>query len=186
MTFDEFNQCLIDLQIRQDAPNESLLRRSESYLRVVTKHPASERTVLLPIVDGIATLPADFLEMRLISGTKTYKPVAPMAANLTEDEVGYYREGNNLVFVGEPDAEVALLYHFAFADLTADQTNWLFDRFPNVYIACVMKFFEQWQRNAEGVAIEDAALKEALSVVAEDARRSRITGPIIMGGSGWQ
>lgn len=186
MTYDEFIQVVTDLQIRGDAPLESLIRRSESYLRVVTSHVLSEKSVVLPVVDSRVELPADLLEIRLVSGSKLYKPVAPQAARLCEEEIGYYREGNSLVLVGEPEAEVSLLYKFAFADLTEDQTNWLFDRFPNVYIAAVMKSFEQWQRNSEGVAIEDAALREALGVVELDDKRARQTGPIIMGGSTWR
>lgn len=186
MTYDELLSTITSYTIRDDAPIEVFLRRAESYLRPVTKHYLSEKSVLLPVIDGVAELPADFLEMRLITGTKTYKPVAPMAAKLAEDECGYYREGNTVVFVGEPDAEVALLYAASFPDLTADQTNWLFDKFPNTYISAILKEFHRWQVNPEGVAIEDGALKEAISIVAEDDRRGRVTGPIIMGGSTWQ
>lgn len=98
---------------------------------------------------------------------------------------GYYRASGSLIFVGEPDAEVSMLYSAAFPDLTTDQTNWLFDRFPNVYVSSILKEFHRWQTNAEGVEIEDAALKEALSIVAEDDRKGRVTGPIIMGVTRW-
>lgn len=99
---------------------------------------------------------------------------------------GYYHEGDSLVFVGDIDAEVTLLYSAAFPDLTSDQTNWLFDRFPNIYLSAVLKEFHRWQTNAEGVQIEDAALKEALAIVAEDDRRGRVTGPIIRQDRTWQ
>ncbi|TWF46321.1 hypothetical protein [Neorhizobium alkalisoli] len=78
-----------------------------------------------------------------------------------------------------------MLYSAAFPDLTTDQTNWLFDRFPNVYVSAILKEFHRWQTDAEGVQIEDAALKEALSIVGEDDRKGRITGPIIMGVTRW-
>lgn len=51
------------------------------------KHYLSEKTVTLTIADGIASLPDDFREMRLITGSKTYKPVSPMSAVLACDEV---------------------------------------------------------------------------------------------------
>lgn len=188
MTYDEFLSTIESYTIRQiaDMPFEGFVRRAESYLKTVAKHYLAEKTVVLPIDVGAITLPSDFLEIRSITGTKLYKPVAVQAANLCENEVGYYRTGNRLVFVGEPDATIELLYWAAFPDLTEDQSNWLFDRFPNVYISAVLKEFHRWETDSEGVAIEDAALKEALSIVAEDDRRGRQTGPIIMGANTWR
>ncbi|AYD00918.1 hypothetical protein [Neorhizobium sp. NCHU2750] len=188
MTYDEFLSTIESYTIRSinDMPFDGFVRRAESYLRTVTKHYLAETTVVLPIVAGAIDLPADFIEIRSITGAKRYKPVAVQAAVLCENEVGYYRSGNRLVFVGEPDETIELLYWAAFADLTEDQSNWLFDRFPNVYISAVLKEFHRWQTDPEGVQIESAALQEALSIVAEDDRRGRQTGPIIMGGNSWR
>lgn len=188
MSYDEFLSTIESYTIRQiaDMPFDGFVRRAESYLRSVTKHYLAEKTVVLPVDVGAITLPADFLEIRSITGTKLYKPVAVQAAVLCENEVGYYRTGNRLVFVGEPDATIELLYWAAFPDLTEDQSNWLFDRHPQTYISGVLREFHRWMTNPEGVAIEDAALKEALSIVAEDDRRGRATGPIIMGAARWQ
>ena len=185
MTYDAFLTHILSLCVRDDAPIETFIRRSESYLRTVTKHYLSEQTVTLPVVDGAIELPADFIETRTITGTKTYKPVSPANAQLTSDEVGYFRAGSNLVLVGDADAEVALLYWASFPDLTATTDNWLVTNFPNVYIAAVMKGFYQWTKDPEGVQIEQAALNEALSVVQEHDRRGRNTGTIIVGGSSW-
>lgn len=188
MTYDEFLSTIESYTIRDDAPIDSFIRRAESYLRTVTKHYLAEKTVVLPIVADTVDLPADFLEIRTITGKNLYKPVSVQSATLCENEVGYYRSGNRLVFVGEPDAEIELLYWAGFPALsedTADQ-SWLFQRFPNVYISAVLKEFHRWQTNTEGVAIEDAALKEALSIVAEDDRRGRQTSTIFMGSSTWR
>ncbi|WP_313199922.1 hypothetical protein [Rhizobium sp.] len=186
MDYDSFIATIQSYTIRDDAPIDSFIRRAESYLRTVTKHYLAEKTVVLPIDVGAITLPTDFLEIRTVTGTKLYKPVAVQAANLCENEVGYYRTGNRLVFVGEPDATVELLYWAAFPDLTEDQSNWLFERFPNVYIAAVLKEFHRWQTSSEGVQVEGQALQESLSIVAEDDRRGRQTGPLIMGAARWQ
>lgn len=188
MTYDELLSTIESYTIRDDAPIDSFIRRAESYLRTVTKHYLAEKTVVLPIVADTVDLPADFLEIRTITGKKLYKPVSVQAASLCENEVGYYRSGNRLTFVGEPDAEIELLYWAGFPNLTEDtaDSHWLFQRFPSVIIAAILKEFHRWQTNPEGVAIEDAALKEALSIVAEDDRRGRQTGPIIMGGSTWR
>lgn len=185
MTYDELLATITSYTIRTDAPIDSFLKRSETYLRTVAKHYLSEKDISLPVVGGEAVLPSDFLEIRTITGTKTYKPIAPMNADICDDEVGYYRQGNKLVFVGSADAQVGFLYSAAFPDLTETQSNWLFDKFPNVYISAILKEFHRWQTNPEGVAIEDGSLKEALAIVAEDDRRGRQTGTIFIQGSSW-
>jgi hypothetical protein len=185
MTYAEFIDIIASLTIRTDAPITSFIKRAEASLRPIAKHYLSEKVVTLPIVDGIAALPADFLEIRTITGTKKYKPVAPTSATLFEGEVGYYRIADDLSFVGEADDEVQLTYFASFGDLTETDTNWLFDRFPSVYIAAVMRAFRQWESDADGVAVEQAALNEALSIVAEDDRRGRQTGPLTLGGASW-
>jgi hypothetical protein len=187
MTYDELLETVNSYTIRTDAPVVGFIRRAESYLRTITKHYLSEITVSLPVTDLTTQLPADFREIRAITGTgtKTYKPVAPTNAILAEDEVGYYRSNTALIFVGTPDEAIVLLYSAAFPDLTASQSNWIFDRFPNVYLAAVLKEFYRWTKDPEGVAVEQSALQEALSIVAEDDRRGRVTGPIIIGGTGW-
>ncbi|MFD1326751.1 phage adaptor protein [Mycoplana ramosa] len=186
MTYDELLETIESYTIRDDAPITSFIRRAETYLRTITKHYLAEKTVLLNVTNGKAELPSDFREIRTITGTRTYKPIAPSHAQIESDEVGYYREGNTLVFVGEVDSQVGFLYHAAFPDLTEDQSNWLFERFPNVYVSAILKEFHRWQTNPEGVSIEDAALKEALAIVAEDDRRGRQTGTIYFGASTWQ
>lgn len=186
MTYDEFLSSLADLQIRTDAPNETFIRRAEAYLRPLVKHYLAEKQLTLPVVDGVASLPADFIEVRQITGaTKTYKPISPNNATLYDNEVGYFRVADDIVFAGEPEASVVLLYHSGFPALSDTQTNWLFDRHVGVYLAAVMKAFYQWEKDAEGVQIENQALQEALGVVAEDDRRGRQTGTIIMGATTW-
>jgi hypothetical protein len=185
MTYDELIETINSYTIRDDAPIQGFIKRAETSLRTIVKHYLAEKTVVLSIVDNRAELPSDFREIRTITGTKTYKPIAPMNATINDDEVGYYREGNSLVFIGVIDSDVGLLYASAFEDLTALQTNWLFDRFPNVYLSAILKEFYRWTKDPEGVQIEQAALNEALSIVAEDDRRGRVTGTIIIGASTW-
>lgn len=185
MTYDELIETVKSYTIRDDAPITGFIRRAETYLRTIAKHYLAEQAVTLPVASNRAELPSDFREIRTITGTKIYKPIAPMNASLCPDEVGYYRENDSLVFVGEPDAEIGLLYAAAFPDLTETQSNWLFDRFPNVYLAAILKEFHRWQTNPEGVSIEQGALQEALGIVQEDDRRGRTSGTIIIGDQTW-
>ncbi|WP_276118289.1 phage adaptor protein [Pararhizobium qamdonense] len=187
MTYDEFIEQIDSYTIRTDAPIAAFITRAESSLRTIVKHYLAEKTVTLNVAANRATLPSDFREIRTITGSAgiTYRPIAPMNAVLQENEVGYYRDGNSIVFVGSPDSSIGFQYSSAFPDLTATQSNWLFERFPNVYIAAVLKSFYEWTKDPEGVQIEQAALNEALSIVAEDDRRGRVTGTIIMGASSW-
>ena len=185
MTYDEFLATIKEYTIRDDAPISGFIRRSETFLRTIIRHYLSEKTVTLSVVDSTAELPSDFIEIRAISGAaKTFKRVSPTNAKLTSDQVGYFRVGDSLIFVGGEDMQIELIYSASFPDLSATQTNWLFDRFPNVYISAVLKEFHRWQQSAEGVQIESAALQEALAIVAEDDRRGR-SSPIIMGDTSW-
>lgn len=186
MTYEELLETIQNYIIRDDAPVESFIRRAETSLRTVARHYLSEKAVKLTVgVGGCVSLPSDFLEIRTITGTKTYRPIAVANAKLKDDEVGYYRVGNKLHFVGKPDAKVGFLYYASFPDLNATQSNWLFDRFPNVYLAAVLKESYRWEKDAEGVAIEQAALSEALAFIAEDDRRGRVSSTIIVESDTW-
>lgn len=186
MTYDEFIEVIESHVIRDDAPITSFIRRAETNLRPIAKHYLAEKVVTVPVVDGIVELPDDFQEMRQISGTMRYKPVSPTSSTLFGGECGYYRIGDVISIVGQADATVELIYFAAFEDLSETASNWLFERFPNVYISAVLKAFYQWERDAEGVQIESQALQEALALVAEDDKRGRQTGTIVMGGGTWQ
>lgn len=185
LTYDEIISTVQALMVRTDAPVGDFIKRGEAHIRPLIRHYLAETTVALPVTANVAVLPADFLEVRAITGTKTYKPVNPANAKLYFDEVGYYRSNNTLVFVGQPDPEVTILYAASIPGISPTSTNFIADRFPNLYIAVIMRFFYQWERDAEGVQLETASLNEALAVVAEDDKRGRQTGQIIMGVQPW-
>ncbi|KAA3511611.1 phage adaptor protein [Agrobacterium rosae] len=184
MTYQEFLALIKSYTIRDDAPIISFILRAESHLRPIVRHYLAEKTIVLSITDDIADLPADFIEIRAITGTeKRYKPISINSA--TSDEVGYYRIGSTLIFAGKVEATVKLTYYSAFTPLTETNQNWLFGNFQNVYISAVLREFYRWEKDAEGVASEQGALNEALSVLAEDDRRGRMTGSITIGGPTW-
>lgn len=192
MTYDELLETITSYTIRDDIPVTTMIRLAEGTLRPIAKHYLSEKTETLFVVGGAADLPSDFMEMRAITGEsgQTYKPVALTNADIHDGQVGYYRVGQSLTFIpsasGEVDDQVALAYWYSFPALTDVQSNWLFDRFPNIYLRAVLKESFRWLKDPEGVAIEDAALKEELSILAEDDRRGRQTGPIIWESRSWQ
>lgn len=192
MTYDELLETITSYTIRDDIPVTTMIRLAEAGLRPITKHYLSEKTEILYVVDDIADLPSDFLEIRAITGesAQIYKPISPSNASVQDGQVGYYRIGESLSFVppegGEVDDQVTLAYWYSFPALTADQSNWLFDRFPNIYLRAVLKESFRWLKDMEGVSIEDAALKEELSYLMEDDRRGRQTGPIIWESRSWQ
>ncbi|MGH0371730.1 hypothetical protein CN184_28415 [Sinorhizobium medicae] len=192
MTYDELLETITSYTIRDDIPVTTMIRLAEATLRPIAKHYLSEKTETLFVVDSVAELPSDFLEMRAITGEsgQTYKPIAPANSDIFDGQVGYYRVGQSLTFVpsasGEVDDQVSIAYWTSFPALTDIQSNWLFDRFPNIYLRAVLKESFRWLKDPEGVAIEDAALKEELSILAEDDRRGRQTGPIIWESRTWQ
>ncbi|MCK3776215.1 hypothetical protein MZK49_05660 [Ensifer sesbaniae] len=192
MTYDELISTVYSYTIREDIPVTTMIRLAEANLRPLTKHYLGEKTAVLTVTDELASLPADFIEMRAITGASRniYKPISATVANVQEGEVGYYRIADDLSFVaasnGSVDPEVTLAYWSAFPALTSTSSNWLFDRFPNIYLRAVLKESFRWLKDAEGVAIEDAALREELSSLFEDDRRGRQTGPIYWSPSSWQ
>ncbi|GCA50634.1 hypothetical protein KGO5_03081 [Sinorhizobium sp. KGO-5] len=192
MTYDELLETITSYTIRDDIPVTTMIRLAEATLRPIAKHYLSEKTETLFVVDSVAELPSDFLEMRAITGEsgQTYKPIAPANSDIFDGQVGYYRVGQSLTFVpsasGEVDDQVSIAYWTSFPALTDIRSNWLFDRFPNIYLRAVLKESFRWLKDPEGVAIEDAALKEELSILAEDDRRGRHTGPIIWESRTWQ
>ena len=77
MTYQEFLTLIKSYTIRDDAPINSFILRAESHLRPIVRHYRSEKTIVLSITDDIADLPADFIEIRAITGiAKRYKPVS--------------------------------------------------------------------------------------------------------------
>lgn len=187
MTYQSFLDLIRNYTIRDDAPVTSFILRAESHLRPIVRHYRSEKTIVLSITDDIADLPTDFIEIRSITGiAKRYKPISINSATLTSEEVGYYRIGEKLIFTGQVEDTVKLTYYSAFTPLTETNSNWLFDNFQNVYISAVLREFYRWEKDAEGIASEQGALNEALSVLAEDDRRGRMTGSITLGGPTWQ
>lgn len=192
MTYDELLETVASYTIRDDIPVTTMIRLAEATLRPIAKHYLSEKTATNTVTDYIAELPSDFIEMRAITGASgnIYKPISPANADVQDGQVGYYRIGDSLSFVpstsGEVDAEVTLAYWYSFPALSDVQSNWLFDRFPNIYLRAILKESFRWLKDPEGVAIEDAALKEELSILAEDDRRGRQTGPIIWESRTWQ
>lgn len=185
MTYDELLDTVTSYTIRDDLPVTTFIKLAEATLRPIAKHYLAEKIATLTVADDMADLPDDFLEIRAITAEsrQTYKPVSPANANLFERQIGYYRAGDVLSFIPHADTavddEVSLLYAASFPALTADQSNWLFERFPAVYLRAILKEANRYLKDAEGIAIEDTALKEELSILAEDDRRGRQTGPII-------
>ena len=192
MSYDELIELIQTYTIRTDIPVEMLMRLAEASLRPIAKHYLAEKTVTLTVTDEIAELPTDLLEIRAITGAigKIYKPISPVATELYDGEIGYYRVGDSISFVPHSastvDAQVTLLYRYSFPNLTDTQSNWLFERFPNIYVRAILKEANRWLKDAEGVATEDAALKEELGILAEDDRDGRKTGPIYWSPSAWQ
>ncbi|WP_455918662.1 phage adaptor protein [Ensifer canadensis] len=192
MTYDELIDNVLSYTVRDDVPVSTMIRIAEASLRPITKHYLSEKVVTLPVVDGFAELPSDFLEMRAITGTSgiTYKPISPTNADVREGEVGYYRVGDEVSFVaaatGQLEAEVQLAYWYSFPALSSTQSNWLFARYPSVYLRAVLRESYRWLKDPESAAIEDAALKEELGILGEDNRRGLQTGTIYWREPTWQ
>jgi hypothetical protein len=96
------------------------VRKFESKFNTAVRIAEMEVAATLDVVNGVATLPSGFLELRNVQGQ--------------ESNPTYYLSGNSIVFTsGSPDT-VDVLYYSKLPALVADSdTNWLLLGYPHLY-----------------------------------------------------
>lgn len=187
--YDELKQAVQDYTLRDEIPFDTFLRLAEAKINPMIKHYLQEKTETLDIIDNTATLPADYLEGRFVSVDD--KPTFQTGIDtntFTQSEVLYKQIGNTFEFRGEYEVPKAkLVYTASIPKLTtAEPTNWLLQRFPNVYLHAVLAAAFRWLRDGEAEAQEAASLMEAASIVAADNLRGvRPANPLRSEASAW-
>jgi hypothetical protein len=113
---------------------------------------------ITPDAEGHATLPTDFLEWRQVTSTdnprRDLKLVAPSYA---EDHYGYRESdlpehfdivGTELRIYPVSTTIIELIYYAKVAALSStNTTNWLFTKFPNIYLDGCLYHASKWLRN---------------------------------------
>jgi len=141
-----------------------LLRLAEAKLNRNLRTAYQETTVALPMVNGVATLPADFLEARAY----------------TSDAATFSRfviSGNVITASSPWTGDLTTTYYAKIPPLSlANPSNWLLDLDYNVYLYAVAVEVGIWSKNAELAKAAESMRDSAISTVMlndENARWGR-------------
>jgi hypothetical protein len=141
-----------------------LLRLAESKLNRNLRTAYQETAVPLPMVDGVATLPSDFLEARAYTAD---------GATFSKFVIS-----GDVITANDPwTGDLTLTYYAKLPPLGVDSpTNWLLSLDYNVYLYALAVEVGIWSKNAEMVQAASALRDSAISTVMlndENARWGR-------------
>lgn len=159
------------------------VRNVESVLNKRLDDPDQEVSVTL--TGNGADLPADFGAMVSI-GTAYNQPLTPITNSTyaalmpVSGTPRYYTIRENKVYYAPGSANPLLVYRRSIPPLTsANNTNWLLDRAPEVYFRGVMFEEATWERDPEAAAGWKVLFEEAVSdLMGDAAKRKWGAGPI--------
>jgi hypothetical protein len=141
-----------------------LLRLAEAKLNRNLRTSYQETTVALPMVNGVATLPVDFLEARAY----------------TSDGATFSRfviSGNTITASDPWTGDLTTTYYAKLPPLSvSNPTNWLLDLDYNVYLYALAVEVGIWSKNAELAKAAESMRDSAISTVMlndENARWGR-------------
>jgi hypothetical protein len=142
-----------------------LLRLAEAKLNRNLRTAYQEATAVVPVVDGVATLPSDFLEAR------TY--VAGDAR-----QTNFIVSGNTISSVGTPwSGDLTVAYYAKLPPLSpTNPTNWLLSLDPNVYLYALVVEIAIWAKDLEMGKAAESMRDSAISTIIlndENARWGR-------------
>jgi len=122
---------------------------------------------------GAVALPSDYLEtVTLTYGTDKQKLRRLSRYMLNEGVSGYYISGGSLLS-SETEQAHALTYYQALPGLWANDTNWLLQAYPEVYLRGLVFEAHKDANNADAAVQSKAVLDIAIDVVKADDRRAR-------------
>jgi hypothetical protein len=141
------------------------LRLAESKLNRNLRTSYQETTALAPVVDGVATLPSDFLEAR-----------AYVASDVRQ--TNFVVSGNTITSLGAPwSGDLTVSYYARIPPLSLDNaSNWLLSLDYNVYLYALAVEVGIWAKDPELVKAAESMRDSAISTVMlndENARWGR-------------
>lgn len=183
--YDSLVTAVTDWTLRDEMPIDTFIGLIETKLRPILRHYKQDKQVTIPLVDKTITLPNDMIEPLYlrVNGYDT-RQISLVGGIKYANEVVYKQVGDTYEFdgpqdVGEPGAEAVLLYRAVIPAITEDTpTNWLIQRFPDVYFHGVLYQAYRWMKDMESFSAEYQSFQEALSVVAADDLAGRSTANV--------
>jgi hypothetical protein len=142
-----------------------LLRLAEAKLNRNLRTSYQETTTALPVTNGVATLPTDFLEAR-----------AYVASDVRQ--TNFVVSGNTIQSLGSPwTGDLTTTYYAKIPPLSvSNPTNWLLDLDYNVYLYAVAVEVGIWSKNIDLAKAAESMRDSAISTVMlndENARWGR-------------
>jgi hypothetical protein len=165
----------------------SFVRLAETSIRRDVRVRAMETSATLTIVDGVAPLPANFIQARRLildnglSWALDYVPPDVLYSAKMNNESGsaiaYTIEGCNVVFRPKASESAKMLYLAAFAPLSGEQdTNWLLTNAYDVYLYGALRHTAPYLKEDPRVATWNSAYQEAVASLNKQETYSRISG----------
>lgn len=146
----EVSQRIKDGSVMQRAAMLTGLAEDELNRDIRTAEMEAQAT-LVTDADGVAALPADFLDARAVTLNGKRLTAYPLAQLRNRTQRGYAIIGSTFAST-ETEADVVLDYYQRIPDLKTNGTNWLLQSDPQIYLYAVMKQAMLAVMNLEGAA----------------------------------
>lgn len=192
MNYQELQDQVIDWSNREDLadkiPQFIALAESEVRRHLTTKRQAIRAQLVLNGDTTIYCLPNNYKAMRtikiLVNGSaNTLMPVSPSTVSaLTNPSVPvYYSDvAQQLEFFPPPDSTytVEMVYYQDLISLsTGEDTNWLLDQAPDIYLNGTMKYMSAYIKDYDAATLWDGPLQLAIQALEGSDHEDRWSGP---------
>lgn len=185
-TYTELVDAVNDWLDRNDLSGVAgqMIALAEARMRRHLDSLLDEKTTSLAVVDGVASLPADYSKLiRVVydgdvlpNFSRTAAPDVPTSSK----PYGYTVESGQIKIWPASDATIEILYHPTIPQLTATApSNGLLDRHPDLYFYGAMLFAEGYLANDSRAAMFKQLFEEALADVKVYYLKQRHGGPIV-------
>lgn len=132
-----------------------------------------EKIVSVPVANGVATLPSDFIELRNVT-------------NSNNNLGSYYLSGFSLVFPSSDPNDsgisiVTVLYYASLPPLVNDaDTNWLLTKYPQIYLYGILSELGFWLVDATQITAFGAKYTQSLEKLRGADRNKRWGGASVI------
>ncbi|MBN7809109.1 hypothetical protein JZX86_27705 [Agrobacterium rosae] len=181
-TFDELKDAIVEFtsELNPSDPISTFISLAEDEFFPVIKHYLGETTIVRVSANSAVELPDDFSDARILRvDGKLAVQVSGYGAVLAHGQIGYFQSGKSYVLVPHSDTprSVELTYYAKPQRLSVtNQTNWVIEQFPAVYLyAALMQGF-YWRGSDEAEAKASAKFDAAMGKVQADHYRAVNSG----------
>jgi hypothetical protein len=165
---------LVDVMPRFVAMAETKINRRLRDRRMLTT------VTLMPDANGACALPADFLEAETVIGN-TASPIVLEAAagrygaryTVSGNPSVYNITGSSLVIKPISSATIDLTYFAAVPGLDTNQTNWLVQAYPDLYLYAAVFEAATYVRDTDSASAAAGLFQDAMAAAEADNARAR-------------